>query len=339
LCYARATFCVPSHPRRSALAAARPHVALTGFLLYDNATGGALEVPYGCDEHLGLLQLIDRTLIEATVPAVASALSILASPPPLGAADHAASPLSPASSEIAAALRLAVQSFLSRGFPTSDVDLSVGDEEYEEHKQVRGRGTRGGDATHRSGRELQQGCGARRIVVAGLSAHLPLRLPRSQVLEVERERREAQLAAERAAAEAAAAAAAATAPREYPYYKWGRWLVGMSANFKLAINDVLDDNLPSYEYLYHNGTVRRWRMDEGGRTSAMKALGGGGIKGSMRSIVPLPAFALAGTQARSLLHVLAPALASRGWRQGHVLRRRGPRGLRRAQPHSHRYRR
>lgn len=149
MCYVR-SMSAPSHP---ALAAARPHVALTGFLLYDNATGGALEVPYGCDEHLGLLQLIDRTLIEATVPAVASALSILASPPPLGAADHAASPLSPASSEIAAALRLAVQSFLSRGFPTSDVDLSVGDEEYEEHKQVRGRqGNRGGGATQRSGR-------------------------------------------------------------------------------------------------------------------------------------------------------------------------------------------
>ena len=140
----------PPPPPRLCPAAARPHVALTGFLLYDNATGGALEVPYGCDEHLGLLQLIDRTLIEATVPAVAGASSILASPPPLlGAADPAASPLSPASSEIAAALRLAVQSFLSRGFPTSDVDLSVGDEEYEEHKQVRGRETERGEAAQR----------------------------------------------------------------------------------------------------------------------------------------------------------------------------------------------
>ena len=116
-------FGLPHQPYPLGPAAARPHVALTGLLLYDNFSGGALEVPYGCDEHLGLLQLLDRTLVEATVPAVLAA-----------GADPLV--LSPACSELVATMRVSVQGFLSRGFPTSDVDLNVGDEEYEEHKQV-----------------------------------------------------------------------------------------------------------------------------------------------------------------------------------------------------------
>lgn len=145
-----------------------------------------------------------------------------------------------------------------------------------------------------------------------------------QVLEVERERHEAKLAAEKAAAEAAAAAAAAAAPREYPYYRWGRWLVGMSANFKLGINDVLDDNLPSYTYLYHNGTVRRGRRRRGLlllRTCC-----------SFHADPALPLSRSAGAQARPLLHVLAPALARRRGGQGHLLRRRWSQRLRRRQP-------
>jgi hypothetical protein len=124
-------------------AVSRPHVSLTGLLLYDNASGNALEVPYGCDEHLQLLQLLDRSLLESSesTSLMAASLATPSSATSPGGSFFGVSPrlsmLPPAALRLATSLGSAVQGFLSRGFPTSDVDLAVGDAEYEEHAQVR----------------------------------------------------------------------------------------------------------------------------------------------------------------------------------------------------------